>query len=218
MRCEELMTIAQQATFLAERSTDQWVPDQGAAQQAAAQSRLERWCQLAAGGDWTQFTERLAWDALDRAQARRLLTDGQHADWREPPAWTTLLAEAVAQCEAVAVHDPAVLMNPFVSVAQARLQQAVGAQWLWLTPAVQAKLIDYLCQQLVDLAAPTLTYNPLLIWGKTRPRRPNGVRPRSRPSVAPIRSWHANWSPTSCSGWIAVPNFWRGWPPIGRCW
>ena len=166
MKREDLMAIAQQATFLAERSTDQWVPAQGATQQAAAQSRLERWCQLAAGGDWTQFTERLAWDALDLAQARRLLTDGQRADWREPPAWTALLAEAVAQCEAVAVHDPAALMNPFVSVAQAHLQQAVGAQWLWLTPAVQAKLIDDLRQQLVDLAAPTLTYTPLLIWGQ----------------------------------------------------
>ena len=81
MKQKELLTLAQQASYLPERLAGNWQAVPGSKLKQLAQIRLQRWCQMAAGGDWARFGERLAWDGIDYARALQLLTDGEFGDW-----------------------------------------------------------------------------------------------------------------------------------------
>ena len=160
MNHDEVRALVNQASFLNERRADNWIPAAGAMEQQIAHARLARWCQLAAGGDWAHFLQRLAWDGLATTDALPLLTDGRWPHDRALPSWGDIVAAAcalppVAQ-EGHRTHDA--LLEPFVTVAQCRLAQRVATRLTWLTAAAQLQLADYLRQQLVALATPSLDY------------------------------------------------------------
>ncbi len=160
MNHDELRTLVNQATFLNERRGDNWIPAAWAIDQQIASARLARWCQLAAGGDWAHFQQRLAWAGLVTTDALPLLTDGHWPDDSALPTWAQIVAAAcalppVAQA-GLPTHDA--LLEPFVTVAQCQVAQRVEARLTWLRPAAQQQLAADLRQQLVALATPTLDY------------------------------------------------------------
>lgn len=156
---DELQALADNATFLYGRLAGRWVADDTPANRQTAQTRLERWCHLAGGGDWERFARRQAWDGLDGESALLLLCDGHLAERNGLPEWTTLLAEAFAQLSGKAdAREPAAFVQPFVAAAQARLNRAVGDRLGWLSPPAQAGLARFLADQLATLARPTLEH------------------------------------------------------------
>lgn len=160
MNQDELRTLVNQATFLHERRAGHWLPAAAPAAHQLSQTRLARWCQLAAGGDWDRFRQRLAWDNLTTATALPLLRDGHGADDTALPAWADLVAAAavLSPVASAAPWPASAFVEPLVVVAQRWLAQRIGTQQTWFTAAAQQQLVDYLRQQLVALATPTLDY------------------------------------------------------------
>ena len=184
MKSDELMRLANRATFLHERLAGDWVTDESPANRQTAQARLARWCQLAVGGDWLRFTRRLAWDGLDAQRARLLLGDGYLADRNCLPDWTDLLVEALnRQTGAPGAGDAVGFVQPFVIVAQERLARTAGARLAWLSPQAEQRLTGYLSERLVALARPTLEHeSPTLLRGFSRPQAEiPGLPGKSRP-------------------------------------
>jgi len=162
MNQDELHTLVNRATFPTERAVATWQPMTSAAHQAAAEARLARWCHLAAGGDWTLFTARLAWAGLTVDQARQLVTAGQPATRRPLPPWATIILAALAQAAPLANgEEPTAVVQPFLAVAQATLARTGGDHLAWLTPLAQDGLLAALQHALADLIAPTLAMTPL---------------------------------------------------------
>src|SRR5258707_182008 len=65
------------------------------AQDKVLLARLQIWCQSSTGGDWQRFQERLSWDGLDLAGARRLLAPGVWSKEIPLPEWITTLQQAL---------------------------------------------------------------------------------------------------------------------------
>ena len=128
---EDLRTLASEAASLDERLD------------AARRARPHRdpapsepplfgtWRRAASGGDPEAFARRLSWDGFDEADARRALGDPSLCVPDAPPAWTSLLTEALA-CFARGEgtsSDPdepsfADVWRPFVRAARVRLDAA----------------------------------------------------------------------------------------------
>lgn len=147
----EIGRLASRATFLHERLIGGWTPDAGDDHLPLAQRRLEYWRQLAAGGDWDRFRQRLAWDGLDEAAALALLRPGCLAEVGDPPRWTEILAAALAE---EAGSD---LAAAFVSVAETLLAQAAGDKTGWLSPPARQRLTGYLTDRLAGWIEPVFT-------------------------------------------------------------
>ena len=170
MTQDDLLTLADNATFLYERLDGGWLADESPANRLAAQARLERWRQLAGGGDADAFARRLAWlglslpkPGLDAARALPLLCDGHLADRHGLPEWTSFLAEALTQpADESGALTPTAFVQPFVTAAQARLNRAVGERLGWLSPPAQSELNRYLAERLAALADSVLNHHSLL--------------------------------------------------------
>ena len=163
MQETDLKELINQAIYLPERLAGRWIVDDSPANLNAAQTRLERWCRTAAGGDWTRFARRLAWLGLslsklglDVESALPLLGDGFLAERAKMPEWADFLVEVFVQTGDAA--DPASFIHPFATIAQARLERKAGAALPWLTPQAQESLRHFLEEKLLALAQPTLDY------------------------------------------------------------
>ncbi len=165
---DDLRRLADDATFLYERLAGHWIPSNTPANRRAAQTRMERRCGVAAGGDWQRFVRRLAWDGLDAESAIHLLCDGHLADRGGLPEWTNFLAEALTQpFDETGTLELATFVQPFVAAAQTRLNRAVGDRRGWLSPSAQANLTRFLAERLAALADSVLTHHPLLFEPRT---------------------------------------------------
>ena len=101
-----------------------------------AQTRLERWCHVAAGGDWSAFERRLRWEGWEREQVAAVL--GSPAELAgDLPEWAMLLGDVTSAARRPrkpgppASEDPAPdaeplpfeeLLAPFLTVARTRLE------------------------------------------------------------------------------------------------
>ncbi|MEG3860874.1 hypothetical protein, partial [Microcoleus sp. herbarium12] len=59
--------------------------------------RLDRWCQLAAQGNWGNFQKRLLWDGLDVDTVRSIIGSLPAVDNRTLPTWAATLQEITLQ-------------------------------------------------------------------------------------------------------------------------
>lgn len=193
---DELRRLADDAAFLHERLAGGWIPDDTPANRQMAQSRLERWCQLSAGGDWPTFTRRLAWDGLDVDTALPLLCDGHLEDRHGLPAWAEFLAEVLRDAPDDLPDDLEGLeteyfVEPFVATAQARLTGLGAGDPLWLSRAAQESLCRHLTDSLHALFRPTLGYEMsqraarLALLAK-RPALRAGKQPHNRLHLAAL--------------------------------
>jgi lantibiotic modifying enzyme len=151
MNHNDLRGLVDRAAFLHERLGERWQPTPHPFDEAIALRRLERWCQLAAGGDWDRFAHRLAWDGLDVARARLLVGTGHFVADAPLPDWVDFLAGVFEVSP-----DPAEITRPFVDAAQDRLAQRVGPKLAWLMPEAHLTIINHLAERLRSLADPTL--------------------------------------------------------------
>ncbi len=149
MTNDDWVALVNKAMFLHERLAGVWVTAAEPADQATVQARLERWCQLAAGGEWSRFARRLAWDGLDGEGARLLVADGRLADRAQLPEWAGLLAQVLQRAGPIKGRDDWV--QPFVLAAQERLAHRAGGRLVWLSTLARQKLTDYLAQRLTLL-------------------------------------------------------------------
>ena len=173
----QLIEIVERSSTVYERANGMFAPklrNGDATADPVTQTRLERWCQAAAQGDWKTFETRLHWDGFDLAHARRLLIRPTLKDNARLPAWTTTLNELV---EAAALYgkteharaastEPFVstrnpvpfedLFVPFVCYARQRLVTRSGAADRLLTGPARATLERALLLTLADLWGRTL--------------------------------------------------------------
>ncbi|MBX3000345.1 MAG: DUF4135 domain-containing protein [Caldilineaceae bacterium] len=152
MKSDELWRLVDRAVFLHERLDERWQPIPNPFDETVTARRLERWCQLAAGGDWERFGRRLAWDGLDVEGARLLVGTGRHIPDTPLPDWADFLAGALASST-----DPVEIVQPFVDAAGDHLARGVGPKLAWLAPSAHHALVESLAGRLRALAHPTLT-------------------------------------------------------------
>ena len=107
---------------------------------------LRTWRRAASAGDQEAFGRRLSWDGFEEADAGRALADASLCVPDAPPAWTSLLTEALAIAadgeDRSTPGDPpfAAVWRPFVRAARTRLDRASPAWPRVLTGAAVESL------------------------------------------------------------------------------
>jgi lantibiotic modifying enzyme len=153
MNSDNFHGLVDRATFLHERLGGTWQPTPHPFDAERVERRLDRWCQLTAGGDWNRFAQRLSWDGLDLVTVRRLLGTGRHAPGTPLPEWANFLAQVID----FAADQPAAEIAPFFAdAAQNRLAQRAGQKLAWLAPIARQSLSAYLAERLRLLSHATL--------------------------------------------------------------
>ncbi len=169
----DLRVMVAAASSIPERLSGHVVFEDGQESREECQARLYAWCQ-ASGGDWPDFEQRLGWDGLDLAGAKRLLTPGIWSDEAVLPAWTATLQEALKVLEALpgesiiaeksswAFLDAQTplpfeeLLASFVLVAWRRFIEQAGSAVRLLADGAHMNLQRHLLQTLTSLAVPLL--------------------------------------------------------------
>ncbi|MBH8562239.1 type 2 lantipeptide synthetase LanM family protein [Nostoc sp. CENA67] len=91
---QDLLKIIARSSTITERLSDDFFVSEEQNNSSVVNSRLEKWCQVAAEGNWEKFQQRLAWDGLDVNTVRRVLGTIGIKDQQEIPGW----AETLNQC------------------------------------------------------------------------------------------------------------------------
>jgi type 2 lantibiotic biosynthesis protein LanM len=140
----------------------------------AADEVLERWCRIAARGDWPTFEKRLQWDGLDLRQARSILRSTDPSP--EVPAWSETLNAMLAEVAAYAAqradisgttagyrflkHDHPLpfedILVPFVSHASRQVASRAGSDYDLFAGEAHAAVERALLRSLADLFSRTL--------------------------------------------------------------
>lgn len=175
----DLLDIARRASTLADRVADLAATPTPPTRPHIAEERLQRWHELAAGGDAQRFAQRLAWDGLDAAMVQRVLA-GEHPASSGPlPAWAHTFAAALQAAATVggATHEHAhregrtsagvvdrsldsadpipfeELLLPFLLVGRQRVAALAGGAYDLLAEAAHVSLERSLLHRLAQLAA-----------------------------------------------------------------
>jgi type 2 lantibiotic biosynthesis protein LanM len=133
-----------------------------------ARARLQRWCDLAAGGDPQILQRRLAWDGLSVESATARLGEAAPAPGRTPD-WALLLEQVVARAAAAPSREtggglPEVeprlpfqeIVHPFLETAAANLYELVGPDTGGLASGGRLSLERDLARRLSALCGPVL--------------------------------------------------------------
>lgn len=100
IKCD-LATIIARASSLRERLNDRIIANESLdSDRTESDARLERWCQVVAGGDWAQFQKRLQWDGLTLDRVRHLLATSPSPDLQELPPWAKTLQLTIEYAKA----------------------------------------------------------------------------------------------------------------------
>ena len=93
----DLATIVASASSLSERLSDRLfeVDTIQINEQKLSDERLDRWCQLAAQGNWESFQRRLLWDWLDVDTVRSIIGSLPIVENRTLPSWAATLQEII---------------------------------------------------------------------------------------------------------------------------
>ncbi len=163
---EQLVEIVERASTLLERFSSQFSVDDTSQFDSSINSRIEKWCEYAAKGNYQQFEKRLAWDGLTRETVCSALSDAHLVDKLNLPAWTDVLNESVKAAaiafkeqteygclspkEPIAFEE---LFLPFVYVARQKLMALTGNNYHLISELAQAKLERALLSSLARLSA-----------------------------------------------------------------
>jgi type 2 lantibiotic biosynthesis protein LanM len=177
---EALIEIVCKASTISERLKTKFLFKESKANDAIINSKLEKWCQIVAQGNWQQFEKRLAWDGLDLSIIRCVLgsvyiaNDGLATDFvlQTLPAWVETLkkamqAAATVSLEALEKSDLSEyrclnpqkplpfeeLFLPFVNVARQKLIVQAGSNYSLLSESAHATLERSLLMRLSELSS-----------------------------------------------------------------
>jgi type 2 lantibiotic biosynthesis protein LanM len=175
-----LIEIVCKASTINERLETDFFSNNAQINDAIVNSRVEKWCQRAAQGNWEKFEKRLAWDGLDLSTIRRVLgyvcivNDSFATDsfLETLPAWVETLQQAMQAAAAVYLEilekgnlneyrclDPQEplpfeeLFLPFINVARQNLIAQAGSNYSLLSESAQATLERSLLMQLSGLGS-----------------------------------------------------------------
>ncbi len=160
-----LSSIVARASSLQERLRPEFAELDAESSSDIVDARLRRWREIVAQGDTAAFAQRLAWDGLDEASARRALGACALRPDAALPSWANVLAEVLGSTEHAEARDRCLdaghpvpfedLLLPFVRWARAACQQAAGAAYARFEAAAQASLERQLLEWLSLRAART---------------------------------------------------------------
>ncbi|GHO84959.1 type 2 lanthipeptide synthetase LanM family protein [Dictyobacter formicarum] len=162
-----LRTIVAAASSLEERLHGNFIPEDRVENVEVIDERLNRWCQVIAGGNWEKFKQRLEWDNLDIARVQQILGSVQFPENAELPAWAHTLEDVL---QFASTNSPASyqqlrlaakrclvadvpiafeeLLLPFILNARQRLQAQAGDAYSLLNDTAHGALERGLLQDL----------------------------------------------------------------------
>lgn len=169
---KDLAQIVGKASTIAERLESNLSIDQTSINDSSVNSRLKRWCRVAAKGDADKFNKLLAWEGLDSNTVRRVLNTPCWDDNTPLPAWAETLAAVIklvsketveqgssSQYRFLDPEDPIpfeTVFIPFVQVAKEKLIAQAKGRYQLLEASVQVILERSLLEKLANVAAQTL--------------------------------------------------------------
>ena len=173
VKTSDLTQIIAQASCLSERLGKQL---QVTDSEQQLTSRLHRWCEVSAHGNWEKFQKRLLWDELDVEQVQQALRSLPVVDSQILPFWAETLRAMIET--AANFHPPSLtlinpqkplyfqeLLLPAISVARQQLLTRLGTNFLSgehlplkiLSESAYLAFECSLLEKLLNLSAKTLT-------------------------------------------------------------
>jgi type 2 lantibiotic biosynthesis protein LanM len=164
----DLLKIVGKASTIAERLTSNLLINEIPINNSSVNSRLQRWCRVAAKGDPQKFAKRLAWDGLDSNTAARALNTASWAADAPIPAWGETLADVMTKSAEISSSSQYRFLDsqvplpfetvfiPFVEVAREKLIAQAGDAYHLLAQPVQVVLERHLLDKLASVGAQTL--------------------------------------------------------------
>ncbi len=168
VREQDLIKIVEQASTIAERLSDRFIPDAVEANYQPINSRIEKWSQVVGQGNQEKFAKRLAWDKLDVDKVRQVLGNVCLADGQKLPSFAQTLGEVLrvdletgntATYRCLKAEEPIPfeeIFLPFVQVARQKLIAQIGASYQLLSETAHIRLERILLWRLASLCAQTL--------------------------------------------------------------
>ncbi|MEH2072559.1 MAG: type 2 lanthipeptide synthetase LanM family protein [Nostoc sp.] len=169
---QDVLKIVEKASTIPERLGDVWrlrlIADTALEKDELTCSRLKKWCQAVAKGNWEKFAKRLAWDDLNIETVCKVLGRVHLADAQQLPAWAENLQEilqgdlkkvdkVVYRC--LIPEDPIPfeeIFLPFVQVARQKLIAQTGASYQLLSESAHISLERSLLVRLSSVCAQSL--------------------------------------------------------------
>ena len=172
---KQIIEIVEQASTLTERLGIDFTVSQSP-EDNLVDSRLERWCQLVAEGDWKKFEQRLKWDKLELKAVRNVLGNVSLIKDDSLPKWVSILEEITAYIDSL---SPEILLKeeaakkysflnpdyplpfenlfiPFICVAKEKLVSQLGGNYPLLSQEAYANLEHSLLIRLTEICGATL--------------------------------------------------------------
>jgi type 2 lantibiotic biosynthesis protein LanM len=162
---ESVRTIVGRSAGLYDRIQGGYLPVD-AAPEALIERRLTEWCRNAASGDQEDFDRRLAWEGLDRRNAKELLGRVTPAKDTAMPGWAGTLAEVMqaaslrAESELTAScldpHTPMPFEEvflPFVDIGWREVERCAGSALTRVTLPAKIHLQRALLSQLTSMGS-----------------------------------------------------------------
>jgi lantibiotic modifying enzyme len=172
---KDLAQIVGKASTIAERLKFNLLINEAPINHSSVNSRLQRWCRVAAKGDTKKFEKRLAWDGLDINTVRPALDTASWVGDAPLPAWTETFAAVMEAMSSVALEtvqkgnsskyrfvapeDPMpfeTVFIPFVEVAREQLIAQAKGKYQLLEQQVHVVLERHLLKKLASVGAQTL--------------------------------------------------------------
>lgn len=162
----DLIALVEDASSLPERLGPQFIPvNPEPMGDPLVKTRLERWCQLSAQGNWDKFQKRLQWDDLSLEGILPKLGSVKLADPHLLPEWALLLQSILNQdFESIVLPagDPVPFQEiylPFLAYAQHQLSHQVGQHCeQLLSKSAQGSLYHHLLKKLSSLGSDVLAF------------------------------------------------------------
>lgn len=167
---QDLSQIVAQSSTIPERLSQVFTPKKAFGSDVTIQARLERWCQVAAKGNWEKFAQRLGWDGENTDTIRRVLGAVELADASCLPDWSDTLQVVITTAHVLSRNilettdpifnpeDPIPFQLVFLPCIQVARQQLANraSSYSILTSAAQLSLESRLLDRLAFICAPVL--------------------------------------------------------------
>lgn len=165
--------IVAKSSSIFERLNGNFVAENSAEDEEIIKSRLEKWCQNIAKGDWELFQKRFDWDGIELDNIQQLLGSVNLKDKQELPEWANLLQEVLnyinildndfkndrdlGKSQAFKVKYPfEQILYPFIAIAKKKLFERVEFRIDVLTTEALSCLELNLLKDLSWIASNTL--------------------------------------------------------------
>ena len=172
---EELFKIVERSSTILERLGTGFLPDNASDYDDIINSRLEKWCQVAAKGDQEKFQKRLEWDGLTLSTVRRALGSVRLSNEQNLPPWVVTLNEGIKAAALISIETlekgaaeeyPCLdtenkiafeeVFLPFINVARFKLIAQAGHSYHCLSAEAQTNLERGLLGSLAGFCSQTM--------------------------------------------------------------